>query len=137
MKDSAKLYEWLDALVAKVGKETGSEETAESVRIIAQYAKVAIGLWRVMPGGTVDGVKVTRIVVKTAPRSPELSMLVVQGKRGKKDVVTFHTGDGGAGMFHTFIERAASGALRWREDTPYVEATADETIQGLPDLPGA
>lgn len=127
---------WLQEIVHKVKESDDPEATSELVAVIAQYASVAIGLWRVLPGGVVDGVSVTRIVVKVAPRSPGKAMLVVQGTKAKKSVVTFHTGTPGADLFHTFCARADTGALQWREDTPYVDHGTSEEHTSLPALGG-
>lgn len=136
MDSQSKLFEWMEALVAVVHSKCKDGKTSQAVASVFEYAKTAIMLSRVLPGGEVDGVKVTRVVVKQAPRSPDKCMLVVQGRRKSKDLVTFHTGSGGAELFHQFLAREAAGTLTWREDTPYVEAAADPGAESLPGLGG-
>lgn len=127
---------WLNNIVECVRNGQDSAGTADSVSFIAEYAKVGCILWMMMPGGEVDGVKVARTVLKQAPRSPGKVMLTVSGTRGKKSVVTFHTGDAGIDIFRTFWARAEAGSLSWREDTPYQDHEPPVDIGPLPTLGG-
>ena len=127
---------WLQAIVDELSAAGVAGELVEKVRIVFQYAETAIAIHHLMPGGELDDVHVNRVNIKTAPRSPAKTMLVVAGVQKRKPVVTFHTGDGGIGIFHGFLQRWSAGSLEWKPDTPVHAVDPGNDVQSLPSLPG-
>jgi len=111
------------------------EQTCEMVGVLAVWGLLAARLNNIMPGSVVDGVKVVKVILKEDTRRAGNAMLIVTGTRKKEKVVTFHSGLGTSDLWHTFWQRAESGALEWKIDTPPGQTSAQAAEVALPSMP--
>ena len=136
MAKGNEVVQWMDRVIAQIrtGKDLG--QMADQVQLMAKWCAVSTRLWQIMPGATLDGVKITRFSVKRAPRSPGNLMLVIQGTKKKESVVAFHTGEPGAELFDGFQQKAKSKGIKWQPDKPFEAETPEVEREALPALGG-
>ena len=136
MAKGNEVVQWMDRIVTNVRTSKDPDATSEQVALMSRWCGVSTRLWQCMPGATLDGVKITKISVYPAPRSPGMVMLTVAGTRKKENLITFYTGEAGAELFDGFQQKAKAKGIKWKVDTPY-EGKGEETeIEALPALGG-
>ena len=135
MADQKMFHEWVEMLMTMIREGKDPEDTCKRVGVMAKWAQVATRLNDIMPHSTVDGVKVVKVILKEDTRRSGNAMLIVTGTRKKDKVVTFHSGLATSDLWNTFWQRAESGTLEWKIDTPPGQTSAEAVETPLPDMP--
>lgn len=135
MVDKKMWDEWIERMMNGIRNKVDPEETCSMVAVLAVWGLLAARLNNIMPGSVVDGVKVVKVILKEDTRRAGNAMLIVTGTRKKEKVVTFHSGLGTSDLWHTFWQRAESGSLEWKIDTPPGQTSAQAAEVALPSMP--
>jgi len=135
MTDRKMWDEWIEMLLDLIRTGKDPDETAKRVSVLGTWGLLAARLNDLMPGCTIDGVRVVKIILKEDMRRAGHAMLIVTGIRKKEKLVTFHSGLGTSELWHTFWQRAEAGSLEWKIDTPPGQTFSQAVEESLPAMP--